>query len=65
MAIDTELPVDRAATARPTAGYRTNLVTLLLSTWFTLGLLLDAWAHNHLPELESFFTPWHAVQEPR
>ena len=25
------------------------------------GAYLDSWAHNHIPELESFFTPWHAV----
>ncbi len=45
----------------PTASYRTNLVTALLGTWLTLGLMLDAWAHNNVPELESFFTPWHGV----
>lgn len=50
-----------AAVARPAASYRANLVTLLLSVWFTGGLFLDAWAHNNVPELESFFTPWHAV----
>ena len=43
------------------ASYRTNLVTTLLSTWTTVGLFLDAWAHNNVPELETFFTPWHAV----
>ena len=25
------------------------------------GAYLDSWAHNHVPELETFFTPWHAV----
>ncbi len=45
----------------PVASYRTNLVTVLLSAWFTVGLFLDAWAHNNLPRLETFFTPWHAV----
>ena len=44
-----------------TASYRTNLVTALLGTWFTIGLFLDAWAHNNVPRLETFFTPWHAV----
>jgi hypothetical protein len=47
--------------ARPTASYRTDLVTVLLGTWFTVGLFLDAWAHNNVPRLETFFTPWHAV----
>jgi hypothetical protein len=46
---------------RPSASYRTNLVTALLGTWLTVGLMLDAWAHNNVPELESFFTPWHGV----
>ncbi len=41
--------------------YLANLVTVVLSGWFVVGLFLDAWAHNNLPGLESFFTPWHAV----
>ncbi|OLB79717.1 MAG: hypothetical protein AUI14_09410 [Actinobacteria bacterium 13_2_20CM_2_71_6] len=47
--------------SRPFASYRTNLVTMLLGAWFTVGLFLDAWAHNNVPKLETFFTPWHAV----
>jgi hypothetical protein len=32
------------------------------SLWMIAGLYLDGWAHNNLPEqLETFFTPWHAV----
>jgi hypothetical protein len=50
-----------AGRAVPIASHRTNIVTALLSLWFAVGLLLDAWAHNNVPELESFFTPWHAV----
>lgn len=46
---------------RVRASYRTDLVTVLLGTWFSLGLFLDAWAHSNVPELETFFTPWHAV----
>jgi hypothetical protein len=34
---------------------------VLLSTWFLGGLYLDGWAHNHIPDLETFFTPWHGV----
>jgi hypothetical protein len=30
-------------------------------TWLIGGLYLDGWAHIHIPALESFFTPWHAV----
>jgi len=33
----------------------------MLCVWFTVGLFLDAWAHNNIPQLESFATPWHAV----
>lgn len=29
--------------------------------WLVAGLYLDGWAHSHRPELETFFTPWHAV----
>ncbi len=46
---------------RPFAGYRADLVTAVLGLWFTVGLIVDAWAHNNLTELETFFTPWHAV----
>jgi hypothetical protein len=38
-----------------------DLVTLLLSAWLIGGLFLDGWAHNTRPQLETFFTPWHAV----
>jgi hypothetical protein len=41
---------------------RTDLVTALLGIWFGVGLMIDAWAHTNLSsELETFFTPWHAV----
>lgn len=33
----------------------------LASLWFVGGLYLDGWAHVHVPGLETFFTPWHAV----
>jgi hypothetical protein len=33
----------------------------ILSTIFVGGLYLDGWAHIHVPELETFFTPWHGV----
>ena len=40
---------------------RRDLVTALLCTWLIGGLVLDGWAHRNTPELESFFTPWHAA----
>lgn len=33
----------------------------LLGAWLLGGLYLDGWAHIHMPGLETFFTPWHAV----
>jgi hypothetical protein len=44
-----------------TGGSGYDWTVVLFSFWFVGGLLLDGWAHNHIPELESFFTPWHAV----
>lgn len=58
--VTTEQPAE-VGIRRPTATYRTNLVTILLGTWLTVGLMLDAWAHNNIPQLETFFTPWHSV----
>ncbi|MFC4011309.1 hypothetical protein ACFOY2_29060 [Nonomuraea purpurea] len=40
---------------------RGDLVTALLGVWFGVGLMIDAWAHTSRSELETFFTPWHAV----
>jgi hypothetical protein len=56
-----DITVPPAERAPLVASYRTDLVTALLGVWFTVGLLLDAWAHNNVPELETFFTPWHAA----
>jgi hypothetical protein len=30
-------------------------------TWLMISISLDGWAHNHVPSLETFFTPWHGV----
>lgn len=49
------------ATARPQLPARTNAVTVALGTWLTIGAFVDAWAHNNLDRLETFFTPWHAL----
>ncbi len=38
-----------------------DLVTVALSAWLIGGLFLDGWAHNTRPQLETFFTPWHAM----
>lgn len=49
------------AEAPPRAGYAGNLLTIAFSTWLLGGLLTDVWAHNNVPKLETFFTPWHAA----
>ncbi|MEZ4668880.1 MAG: hypothetical protein R3E39_13310 [Anaerolineae bacterium] len=36
-------------------------LSILTSAWFIFGLFLDGWAHNHIANLETFFTPWHGV----
>lgn len=28
---------------------------------FSVGVYVDGWAHNRFDDIESFFTPWHAV----
>jgi hypothetical protein len=39
---------------------RGDLVTVFLSAWLIGGLFVDGWAHVTRPQLETFFTPWHA-----
>ena len=38
-----------------------HVVYVFFGLWLLVGLSLDGWAHRNRPELESFFTPWHAV----
>src|SRR5215472_3414448 len=45
----------------PKASARFDWIAILLSAWWVGGIFLDGWAHSHLPQLETFFTPWHAV----
>jgi hypothetical protein len=33
----------------------------LAGMWTLIGLFVDGWAHINLPQLETFFTPWHAI----
>src|SRR5262245_15255747 len=50
------------AGARPWGGVgRFDWLIAGLSAWFLGGIYLDGWAHTHVPALETFFTPWHAV----
>ncbi len=49
-----EGPARRASSAE-------ELTFVAGTVWVLVGLCLDGWAHRHQPELESFWTPWHAV----
>jgi hypothetical protein len=42
-------------------GLRFDWLMAALGLWLISGLYLDGWAHNHNPNLETFFTPWHGV----
>lgn len=48
-------------TAARVGGLGFDLLFAILSTIFVAGIYLDGWAHITTPELETFFTPWHAV----
>lgn len=50
-----------ATQARAQLGWRDNFVTILMGLWLMIGLFVDGWAHNNLRNLETFFTPWHAI----
>lgn len=56
---DAHQRIDRASFGRATRAE--ELVFVLFGAWQLVGLCLDGWAHRHQPELETFFTPWHAV----
>jgi hypothetical protein len=56
-----ETPTRGEQGTRPRGGIRLDWLIAALSAWFLCGLYLDGWAHAHVPALETFFTPWHAV----
>ena len=45
---------------RPTTAVE-DAITLAAGVWLLTGTYVDGWAHNNLRDLETFFTPWHAV----
>jgi hypothetical protein len=49
------------ALARPRSPWIQDMVTAVLCAWVVTGMVLDAWAHQNVSRLETFFTPWHAV----
>lgn len=40
---------------------RFDWTMIVVSVWWLGGLFIDGWAHSNIPQLETFFTPWHAV----
>ena len=57
----TPIPTTTKPSLSPaTATRRFNWLMTLLSLWLISGLHLDAWAHHQF-EVETFFTPWHAI----
>ena len=51
----------RTRPAVTVGGPRYDALMAALCGLFQAGAYLDLWAHVHRPELETFFTPWHAV----
>jgi hypothetical protein len=50
-----------APAAAPPIRARDHLITVLTATWLLVGLIVDGWAHDNNPALETFWTPWHAI----
>jgi hypothetical protein len=53
------VPSEHGPGARGSTGF--DWLMTALGAWLHGGLYLDGWAHIHVPALETFFTPWHAV----
>ncbi len=65
MAVPEHIATSDAAKTIPTRqlsrGVGFDWAFLVPCTWLMIGISLDGWAHNHVPALETFFTPWHGV----
>jgi hypothetical protein len=58
----TDVSVDAAPAHRPSSfSARERWTLVAASSWLVTGLQLDAFAHSTIPDLETFWTPWHAV----
>lgn len=40
---------------------RFDWIMIVASLWWLAGIFIDGWAHSNIPQLETFFTPWHAI----
>jgi hypothetical protein len=47
--------------AQAVSSLRFDWIMVVVSVWWLGGLFIDGWAHSNIPQLETFFTPWHAV----
>ncbi len=47
--------------AQASSSLRFDWIMVVVSIWWLGGLFIDGWAHSNIPQLETFFTPWHAV----
>jgi hypothetical protein len=47
--------------AQAMSSLRFDWIMVVVSIWWLGGLFIDGWAHSNIPQLETFFTPWHAV----
>src|SRR5687767_85390 len=47
--------------AQQIGGRYRDAVTGVIGIWLVAAVLSDGWAHYNVPELESFFTPWHGA----
>src|SRR5215467_6911843 len=55
-------PRTSALSSETTPGnVRFDWIMVLVISWGIGGLFLDGWAHTNVPQLETFFTLWHAV----
>lgn len=60
--LSSRLANNAEAKSRQVAGsLRYDWVMAILSIWLVGGIHVDGWAHQHVPSLETFFTPWHAL----
>ena len=51
----------RAEQTKAVSSRRFDWIMILASVWWLGGVFIDGWAHSNLAQLETFFTPWHAV----
>ena len=50
-----------AVKEKAVSSLRFDWIMVVVSVWWLGGLFIDGWAHSNIPQLETFFTPWHAI----